>query len=342
MKNRLLTRPPAATILALILTLAAPTFAQTQTSSSQHENQDGLSPKVTGVSGTLEIDKEIVLNVAHLSEWAQSHDPEKLVPFIEGRSLNGLYPEQVDLGKNQVRFRLRRTPATRQVWNDLFHEPVLTRPVALSLGLEDRRVFDSAFDYDHQLPMTIIPRTWGIVSLIVVVFTLALFIYLARTTNLIRDPSPTSKPGTHRPYSIGRVQMAFWFLLIFVSYVSLWLVTGDYDTIGRSQFVLAVISSLTAVGSHLASGGSPDDHAQQTSHGFFIDLVSDSNGVRFHRFQLCAWTFLLGLVFATTVYDDLVMPQFGDTLLTLAGISAATHIGFTYLESERDASLIDA
>jgi hypothetical protein len=187
--------------------------------------------------------------------------------------------------------------------------------------------------------MTIIPMTWGIVSLVAVVLTLVVFIFLARTTSLIRDPSPTSEPSSYRPYSLGRTQMAFWFILIFICYVSLWLITGDYDTIDRSQFVLAAITSFTAVASHLASGPTLDvDHAPTLTKGFFVDLVSDSNGVRFHRFQLCAWTILLGLIFAATVFDDLVMPEFGDTLLALAGISAATHVTFTYVEHQRGPS----
>jgi hypothetical protein len=137
--------------------------------------------------------------------------------------------------------------------------------------------------------------------------------------------------------------MAFWFLLIFVCYVSLWLITGDYDTIGHSQFVLVVISSFTAVGSRVASTGGDDDvdNAQRGSRGFFLDLVSDSNGVRFHRFQLCAWTLLLGVIFAATVYDDLVMPKFGDGLLALVGISATAHVGLTYLDQERRLPLTD-
>ena len=324
------------TVLALILTLAATCFAQTDTSGSQDEGLDQVSPKVTAVSGKLEVGKDVVLNVAHLAEWSQNHDPQKLIPFIEGRSLMGLYPEQVDLSHNELRYHLRRTPATKKVWNDLFHEPVLTRPVSLSVGLENQPMFDSDFGYDHQIPLTIIPLAWGIISLVVIVFALVVFTYLARSTNLIRDPSPTTEPVAYRPYSLGRAQMAFWFLLISVCYVSLWLITGEYDTIGRSQFVLALISSITAVGSHLVSGGPTTDvnNAPKIRKGFFVDLLSDANGVRFHRFQLCAWTLLLGLIFAATVYDDLVMPEFGDTLLALAGFSAATHVGFTYLEQD--------
>ena len=342
MKDFRLHCPKIISVLTLIFIFAASGFAQTQTASAHDADQDQSSPKITGVSGKLQVGEEIVFSVAHLSEWAQSHDPQKLVPFIEGRSLNGLYPEQVDLSQNQLRYHLRRTAATQKVWNDLFHEPVLRRPVAISLGLEGRTVFASVFDYDHQLPMTIIPVTWGIVSLVAVVLTLVVFIFLARTTSLIRDPSPTSEPSSYRPYSLGRAQMAFWFILIFICYVSLWLITGDYDTIGRSQFVLAAITSFTAVASHLASGPTLDvDYAPTLTKGFFVDLVSDSNGVRFHRFQLCAWTILLGLIFAATVFDDLVMPEFGDTLLALAGISAATHVTFTYVEHQRGPSELE-
>lgn len=120
-------------------------------------------------------------------------------------------------------------------------------------------------------------------------------------------------------------------------------VCGDYDTVGRSQFALALISSFTAVGSRLVSVGpaADVDDPPRRSKGFFKDLLSDSNGVRIHRFQLCAWTLLLGLIFAAIVYDDLVTPNFGDSLLALVGISAAAHVGFTYLEQERRPSLVD-
>ncbi len=97
MRYSFLNRSQAVVVLALLLTVAAAGFSQTQTPSAYGRSQNELSPKVTGVSGNLEVGKDIVFNVAHLSEWAQGHDSRKLVPFINGRSLNGLYPEQVDL-----------------------------------------------------------------------------------------------------------------------------------------------------------------------------------------------------------------------------------------------------
>ena len=296
-----------------------------------------VAPKVTGVTGQLEVGREITFKVEHLSDWAAGNDPQKLVPFIDGRPLTGLYPEEINLSANELQFHLRHTPGAKKVWTDLFHEPVLRRPVAISLGLEDGKPFDTVFEDGNPLFFTIIAKAWGMVSVAVILGTLMLFIYLAKTTNIVRDRRPRPEAGKHRPYNLGRVQMAFWFFLISISYVCLWLVTGDIDTIGPSHLALLVISGATAIGSDLATRTaaetSPTEVGGLASKGFFSDLLSDASGYRFHRFQICAWTLLLGLIFATTVYDDLRMPDFSNTLLLLTGMSAGTYLGFTYIEA---------
>jgi ABC-type Mn2+/Zn2+ transport system permease subunit len=58
-----------------------------------------------------------------------------------------------------------------------------------------------------------------------------------------------------------------------------------------------------------------------------MDIVSDANGVSFNRFQIAAWTVVLGIVFISRVYRELAMPTFSDTLLGLMGISAGTYLG---------------
>ncbi len=64
------------------------------------------------------------------------------------------------------------------------------------------------------------------------------------------------------------------------------------------------------------------------SEGFFKDLLNDENGVSLHRFQLVAWTLVLGFVFIGSVYTDLGMPTFNTTLLAVMGISSGTYMGF--------------
>lgn len=61
---------------------------------------------------------------------------------------------------------------------------------------------------------------------------------------------------------------------------------------------------------------------------FIFDILSDDNGVSFHRFQMFVWTIVLGIFFVITVLGTLAMPDFSTTLLGLMGISAGTYLGF--------------
>ena len=66
-----------------------------------------------------------------------------------------------------------------------------------------------------------------------------------------------------------------------------------------------------------------------SSHGFWRDLVTDDRGaVALDRFQIVAWTAILGGVFLQSVVWDLSMPDFSATTLALMGISSGTYIGF--------------
>lgn len=68
------------------------------------------------------------------------------------------------------------------------------------------------------------------------------------------------------------------------------------------------------------------------SAGFLRDILSDSSGYSFHRFQIFAWTIVLGVIFVSSVYYGLTMPEFSTTLLGLMGISSGTYIGFKFPE----------
>jgi hypothetical protein len=68
------------------------------------------------------------------------------------------------------------------------------------------------------------------------------------------------------------------------------------------------------------------------SEGFLRDLLSDASGYSFHRFQIFAWTIILGVIFVSSVWNGLTMPEFSATLLGLMGISSGTYIGFKFPE----------
>jgi hypothetical protein len=74
--------------------------------------------------------------------------------------------------------------------------------------------------------------------------------------------------------------------------------------------------------------------APSASGGFLRDILSDGSGYSFHRFQIFAWTIVLGIIFVSSVYNNLTMPEFSSTLLGLMGLSAGTYIGFKFPEQK--------
>jgi low affinity Fe/Cu permease len=65
------------------------------------------------------------------------------------------------------------------------------------------------------------------------------------------------------------------------------------------------------------------------------DLCSEHGDVTPHRFQMLAWTLVLGAIFIIEVFDNLTMPTFPDQLLLLMGLSAGSYLGFRIPEAQR-------
>lgn len=364
------------------------------------------SPKVTGITpGHLELDDIVDVDVEGLAEWAAINDTSKLVPYINGRAITGNYPEAILPSKNHLQFHFEMTPENKKVWIDLLGEPNgLRKPVAFSVGPEGVGPFDSKFDKNNKIPLTVISPVYGLVALFVVLGTLFILLWLARSTNLIRERGAVKVPGKLRPYNLGRSQMAFWFFLIYASYTAIWLITDALDTITPSLLGLMGISAGTALGEALIDSGKdesndsqlqalgaekqaldqgiPDLQAQlnavsakatptledttsrdslnkqlqdsrtrlaqitqqietltppesrAVSAGFLRDILADSTGYSFHRFQIFAWTIILGIIFVSAVYNSLNMPEFSPTLLGLMGLSSGTYIGFKFPEKK--------
>lgn len=382
-----------------------PTPTATVAATAQPSPAKPLEPKVVRVIGDLELDDIIEVNLENLEEWGETNDANKLVPYINGRAIKGDYPEEIHLSRGRVIFHLEITPENREIWTDLLGAPsALKRPVTLSVGLENGSQFESIHLKDNPLTLTVISPVYGLIALAVIGITLTLLLWLVRKTNIIREPGPPPTPGKRRPYNLGRAQMAFWFFLIYSSYVAIWLVTDALDTITPSLLALMGISAGTALGEALIDNGKDTTKtnqvndltaekqaleesvsqsqtewdsmnttaaatltdqsnrdalnrqlvdsrtrlnqidqqlrtiaSQQTatvSGGFLRDILSDSSGYSFHRFQIFAWTIVLGIIFMSSVYNSLTMPEFSTTLLGLMGLSAGTYIGFKFPEQK--------
>jgi len=69
----------------------------------------------------------------------------------------------------------------------------------------------------------------------------------------------------------------------------------------------------------------------------FEDLLTEEAGTYdFQRFQVLAWTLVLGTVFVVKVFYDRVMPTFDPNVLLLMGISSGAYLGFKKFSPGRD------
>lgn len=68
------------------------------------------------------------------------------------------------------------------------------------------------------------------------------------------------------------------------------------------------------------------------SKGFFTDVLSDENGISFHRLQVFGWTLVFWSVFIILLFNRVTMADFDATQLALLGISGSTYLGFKLQE----------
>jgi len=318
------------------------------------------------------------------------NEGKRVIPYVDGQPLPGI--KVLPSGKDQLEMELQRTDESSATWAELVKQrtSLLSTEVSLSVGLEGEKAIATEV---HRFELVLVKKGWLVVCLIAVAGLLTLFLWLARGSNILRDPAPTP-PGETRPYSIGRTQMAFWFFLVIICYPFIWLITGELSSITASVLGLMGISAGTALsatvidtskrnaamnarvnlaaqrdalGTRLreltqAIAKATDDtrpalqeeldakrvrfreieeqikrlppERRRQSKGFLLDLVSDDNGVSFHRFQILAWTLVLGIIFIAEVFTNLKMPEFSETLLALMGVSSGTYLGFKFPEEQ--------
>lgn len=283
-----------------------------------------------------------------------------IVLFLNGLPLRQMPPESCNQYDGTVRYLLDRVPeGNDEEWHRLLGSPNgFVRKTRVSVGANDQFAYPTLV---LAFPVKIIPRARFYSFVALLLFFTVLFIHLCRTTAIIRAPVHPAHAGS-RPFSLSRFQMAFWFFLVIAGYVFMWLITGELDTITDSVLALTGIGAGTALGAALIDA-SPAGSTRTTtvaasqtsdtetvtsvvapippvppepSQGFLKDILSDAgDGISIHRFQMFAWTLILGLIFIGSVYKDLAMPEFNATLLGLMGISSGTYLGFKVPEKKQ-------
>lgn len=207
--------------------------------------------------------------------------------------------------------------------------------VGISVGLREKEALPSEVA-DVRLILLNQTRAW--LALIFLVVTLVLFLWLAKKSEMIRDSGPKPKAPQRRPYSLARVQTAWWTFLVLWAFVFIALLLGTLPTIPPTLLGLMGIAAGTFLGAELIDSNSERrPPAPRASQDFLKDVLSEQSGVAFHRFQMFVWTFILGVMFVIKVWGTLSMPEFDATLLGLMGISNGTYLGMKFPEGPKAA-----
>ena len=135
------------------------------------------------------------------------------------------------------------------------------------------------------------------------------------------------------PWSLGRVQMALWMVIVLAGFLFFWVTIGEYqNVINPSILILLGLSGATGLLA-VSIEGVRNDAAK--SRSFFSDILNDGNGPQLQRIQVILWTVVLAVVFLWNVAYNFTFVQFDTNLLLLMGIAQATYIGFKPNEASK-------
>lgn len=298
----------------------------------------------------------LVVEVDGLAEWLGSSGSRcyDLRLYLDGQSLE-LAPERCLLGQQEVWFQPRHIDrAEDPAWQALLAEREgLTARVDVTVGLADDEPLPTEVlgSNDRRIELVASPILIAASSILLVAFLF--FWWLAARTPMLRRAVPGTTPAdsTRAPFSLARVQVAWWFFLVLGSFLFLSALAGDIATVPTSVLGLMGIAAGTYLGAEVidtnreqrsrrersehgaSSGEPPPEPRAATSRGWLVDILSDPSGIAFHRFQIFVWTIVLGILFVTNVWRTLAMPDVPSGLLGLMGISGGTYLGIKLPEA---------
>jgi hypothetical protein len=202
-------------------------------------------------------------------------------------------------------------------------------------------------------------------ALVIIIGIILAFFALALFTNMLRDD--VNDPDlfnanaarlkqqkrllifkSNNPFSLSRVQLGVWTVVISCSYIYLQLCMGNCNDTGLNETALVLMgisAGVTAGGTIIDKREIQDGrfrHQNSPSEGFFVDILSDDNGISVHRFQKVIWTGVAVIIFLNKVYSiktGCALPELSQTLLWLTGISSAAYL---VLKTQENAPSIDS
>jgi hypothetical protein len=239
---------------------------------------------------------------------------KSLILFIQRSPIQGLTPR---CGNGTVAFTLQVNEKNADTWHRILGGHWFTRNVIVGLGPNDAFPYPTFVNVE---PFRLIQR-WHAILMTVVALLLVITILCVRRFTTLLD-------------SLARMQIAMWVVVIALSYVYIWSITGETATINASALALLAIGGGTAIGAAILKSGRTVDVKMvvDTIKNAPADQVTPSEiagPTGLHALMIATWTIVLAVVFLATVFRFLHMPEFSAAVLAILGISGGTYLAFS-------------
>jgi hypothetical protein len=216
----------------------------------------------------------LVVEVEHLSEAMKQDkiNPRDFVLFMDGQAMKGVKVTGIEgpkprdndpNGPSWLAFDLVRTEDSDAAWRNLLGSPKWRhnyREVGVSVGGADGEAIpQSTPAYRPVMYLRIYHRWWAVGSVVGLLLLVAGFVVLARMGHVIRDTNPPRAAKKNlKPYSLALTQAAWWFFLVIGSFVFIYMITGDYNSMTEQALILMGIGTGTALGSFMVNASKRD------------------------------------------------------------------------------------
>ncbi len=178
--------------------------------------------------------------------------------------------------------------------------------------------------------------------------TFCIVIFEARY-HMLRDLSNSSR----KPFSWARVQLAWWSVIILSSFIAILWVHGSAPDLNQDTLILLGISATTIATARVIDVNEETSETvtrnqDEGGQNFFLDILSDANGVSIHRFQTIVFNLAFGCWYLGYVLKHMdasatnktvaelgrILPELGQNNLILLGLSAATYVALKTTENK--------
>lgn len=283
--------------------------------------------------------------------------------WVNGFCFNDLQPEMVNREYRAFIFRLNPDTSVTSLWRMFNNYPgyfsSVPKNLYVRLGTKEKIFYATSKTPDNQrkIELHIKPKwlPWALYLLFAGIVVMVLIfapgiirdtgkyalpgIIIAKKRSDKTDPNTSTIRVYDIPFSMARVQLLFWIIVVTLCMIHIWSFTGSLLLPGASVLLLLGISGGTYfVGklidqtANLPAGMSTqtfisDFLQEHQSEGFIPDILSDQQSINLQRLQLLIFTLFIGIQFMASVLFELRFPEMSATTLAFMGISSGMYAG---------------